>query len=305
MSWVAVGVAGVGAAVSVVGSMQASSAAGRAARAMRKGAEDERRVIMGYGEGYASRLKDLAKASPAELNSVQLSIESAQKQVSSDMKLMEAIDPSILEASHQALAILRGDQAAINAPAQQQRMQQRQALVNSLRAQYGPNAETSSLGQKALQQFDSQSNLLMSQTQQSSLSQLFGIGSTRINGAGQGNLFGALNAQNTLTGRALNAEQAGGAAVLGALSGTSQSILQASGADQVGASLRAQTMQNFGNQGMNLGMMFAGKNWNNQRATPSADGGMVTDLSQANQVPSQQANPNSGLLNFDPNRMNA
>ena len=87
-------------------------------------------------------------------------------------EMLKQIDPTILEASQQALRLLRGEESGTLAPVKAQRDQQRQKLLNSLREQLGPGAETSTAGIQALTRFDAETNSLLSGQQQSALQNL-------------------------------------------------------------------------------------------------------------------------------------
>lgn len=113
----------------------------------------------------------LMSQSPQQLQALTSNLATAQKQADSDQKLMDAIDPAVMEASKQALSILQGGGAASQNPLMASLNNQRTQLVNSLREQYGPGAETSAIGQNALRQFDLQAN----QASVGSLGNLFGM----------------------------------------------------------------------------------------------------------------------------------
>lgn len=103
------------------------------------------------------------------------------KNLSRQEQLISQIDPTIIEASQQALKLLRGEQSSTLAPMQNQRALQRTKLVNSLREQLGPGAETSTAGIQALTKFDSETNNLISGQQQSAI-QLLGNTAGQFNG---------------------------------------------------------------------------------------------------------------------------
>lgn len=90
-------------------------------------------------------------------------------------KLISQIDPTLIEASQQALKLLRGEESSTLNPLRNQRAQQRQKLLNSLREQLGPGAETSTAGIQALTKFDSETDNLFSNAQQNAIQ---GLGNT-------------------------------------------------------------------------------------------------------------------------------
>ncbi len=169
--------------------------------------------------------------------------------------LMKSIDPTLLEASTQALKLLRGESAPVLDPLKAQRNQQRQQLLNTLREQLGPGAETSSAGQKALQQFDLQSSSLFSNAQQSYLGQL-GSTANQFNVVRQGVNNDVMNFGNLATGR-FNIAQ-GQASTLNQ---AANPLIQTAGAEYTGEQLRGTAQQGFMNSligaGAQIGGMYA------------------------------------------------
>jgi hypothetical protein len=102
-------------------------------------------------------------------------IETQSKNLSRQEQLISQLDPTIIEASQQALKLLRGESSSTLAPIQNQRNMQRQKLLSQLREQLGPGAETSTAGIQALTRFDSETNNLMAGQQQAALSNLGGL----------------------------------------------------------------------------------------------------------------------------------
>jgi len=161
----------------LTGSNKAANAAGKAAQAR----EAALRVATGYArEGLTSAettgtrsLKDAQ--SPQELRALTAALRQQETGLNRQAELFASLDPAILEASQQALKLLRGEDASALAPIKNQRAQQRQALLDRLREQLGPGAETSTAGIQALNQFDQETTNVMSGAQQQGLSQLFGI----------------------------------------------------------------------------------------------------------------------------------
>lgn len=104
-------------------------------------------------------------------------IANQEKNLSRQEQLISQLDPTIIEASQQALRLLRGEDASTMAPLKRQREIQRQKLVNSLREQMGPGAESSTAGMQALTMFDSESGNLYAGAQQQALGTLGNISS--------------------------------------------------------------------------------------------------------------------------------
>lgn len=205
----------------------AANAAENAALAQRAEARRQRAEMRELTEGVT--VEGLAQYDKA------LAVQ--DKNLSRQEQLVASIDPTILEASQQALRLLRGESASSLNPLQQQRAMQRQKLVDTLRAQLGPGAETSSAGQRALSRFDMETNSLMSGAQQAALSSL-------------GNVAGQFNSiRPDMLGQAIGLGQlasnrAGLRYTQGSLiSGTNQGLLNSAGAQFVGDALMARANQ--------------------------------------------------------------
>jgi len=262
MSWGVVAVGGTmvaGQYLAQEGANRSARAAGSAAEAQLAEARRQSQRAEQLGADLQTQVRDLSAATPQELAAFERSIQSASNLVARDKKLLDAIDPALMEASTQALQLLRGDDAAALGPVKAQRAMQRQQLLRTLREQMGPGAETSSAGQKALQQFDMETTSLMNQVQQGTLSMLLGTAQTQRAQSAQStgaeiNAFqnagiGFGNISNRQTQAALGA----GIATLGAVTGTGQSITQSAGAPFVQAQLQGQAQQAMGNQLTNVG----------------------------------------------------
>lgn len=126
---------------------------------------------------YREQRKIVDDATVSGLAALDKDIANQEKNLSRQEQLISQLDPTIIEASQQALKLLRGEQSQTLAPLQAQRAKQRETLLNTLRQQLGPGAETSAAGQKALQNFDLETSSLMGGAQQSALSNLAGISS--------------------------------------------------------------------------------------------------------------------------------
>ncbi len=157
-------------------------------------------------------------------------------------EMVKQIDPTVLAASQQALKLINGQQSSTLAPIQAQRDQQRANLMNTLRSQMGPGAETSTAGRQALNNFDMQTNSLLGQQQQSALGQL---GNTfgQFSGYGQ-QLNQTIGQMANITGQRadLQGRQAG------LYQQAYNPMIQTAGADQVAATMRGQQNAAFGQQ---------------------------------------------------------
>lgn len=231
----------------------AASAAAEAARKMYGEAKD-------YGQALEDRVGKAAMMSPQELMAYGNSLDAAQRTVDSDKALLSAIDPALMEASQQALKLLRGEDAASIGPLKQQRQAQRDQLLRTLREQLGPGAETSSAGIQALNQFDMETSSLLSGTQQSTLGTLLGTAQqsrTNINSD-----IGTLNNTGIAFGNASNRYAqsilSAGTATLGAMTGTSQSVVNSAGSPFVSQLAQAQGNMGIANQFSQIGGTLLG-----------------------------------------------
>lgn len=263
MSWVAVGVGvgslAVGMYTSSQGNQAAAGAAQGAADAQANTAAQMRLDVLQQSSNNTDVANRLAGATPEELNALGRSYASATANLDREERLIASIDPTLMEASQQALKLLRGETADINKPMTDMRNSQRQRLVSSLRAQYGPGAESTSIGQHALQQFDMETSSMFAQNQQTALGQAFGIATTDLGARTQRGISGLQQVgqgYSALQERRLNTAVNQGNATLGALSGTSQQMIQSAGAPFVGAALNGQAQAQLGNQISNTGMQL-------------------------------------------------
>jgi hypothetical protein len=210
-----------------------------------------------YGKELEGRVKSAAEMTPQELRAFEQSLAGSEKLVSADLKLLESIDPALMEASQQALSLLRGQDASSIAPIRNQRKQQRSELVRTLRQQLGPGAETSSAGIKALNQFDLETSSLMSTTQQGALNTLLGSAQAQRaqTGVGLGALQSAGQQFGNVASRVAGSTLAAGQATLGALSGA----VQTAGAPFAAAAARGQQMSALGGQVMGIGGNLLGR----------------------------------------------
>lgn len=229
----------------------------------------------------------LAKMSPQEMRQYEQYVSANDKQLKSDEALLSHVDPALLETSNKALQMLREGSGARSPQAQRyqqmftdQRSQQRQKLVSSLQEQFGAGGEQSSVGLKALQQFDAQTSQMSmnvemqaeginQQANQQSFAnimgfnqQMFGQRPTNI-GASSGN---SLNAASMFRGRELQARQNAGAMNLNAMTGNAsamasanQAMMQTAGSQYTGDMMRAKNDQMWLNTGAQVGAAFLTK----------------------------------------------
>lgn len=227
----------------------AAAAAGQAAQVQ----EEQLKKSVGFAQSGLRQLDAtlaplLTQNDPRALNEAFSAINAQKQNVSRQQELFQSLDPAIMEASQQALQLLRGEESKALGPLRQQRQTQRQALLDRLREQLGPGAETSTAGIQALNQFDQQTDSLVSGAQQQTLGQIFGIAQTGAQGrsalnqgastlgglAGQASSIQAQNA-NTRLGAAGLRQQG-----VNSLVNAQQGLASGSGSQFVEAQLGAQ-----------------------------------------------------------------
>lgn len=164
------------------------------------------------------------------------------KNISRQEQLISQIDPTIMEASQQALKLLRGEDSSTLAPLKNSRNQQRQQLLNTLRAQLGPGAETSTAGMQALSKFDTESANVFAGAQQSSLNQM-GQTAGQFNSTRPQMLNEIMGLDQISSNRAgLSFQQAN------LLSGAYQGVVNNSGAQYTADVMRGKQNAAFGSQ---------------------------------------------------------
>lgn len=194
------------------------------------------------------------KATTAGIASYEKDLQNQDRNLSRQEQLISQIDPTIIEASQQALKLLKGESSSTLAPMQNQRAMQRQKLLASLREQLGPGAETSTAGIQALTRFDAETNNLLSGQQQQAIGLL---GQT----AGQ---FSAMspNLNQTIQQRSQYGQGAANLMLSQAqiLAGQGQNLAATAGNQYAGQIASAQGQQSFGNSitqaGGQMGMAY-------------------------------------------------
>lgn len=237
----------------MLGSAAASNAAGQAAGAAANAQLAESRRIEDFGKNLMGSVADLKSATPAELQAYERSLESASNLVQRDSKLLEAIDPALLEASNQALSLMRGHDASALAPLRNERASQRSNLVRALREQLGPGAESSTIGMRQLQKFDMDTASLLNNTQQSTLGMFLGSAQNQ-RAQLPGDTASLLNAGSGF-GRIIDRGLAAGTATMSAMGGVAQNA----GAPFVGQQVAAQGLGSMFNQVGQVGGTLLGR----------------------------------------------
>ena len=165
-------IAGVGVAASAYGSIQSANAANRAARAQQDAAGNWVNMV-GARNSEAEAAYD--KYSPQQQATIEKSIQAQERNVARSEALVNSIDPALVTAGEQMKKLLDGQAAPVLSQIKNQRDMQRNQVLDTLRQQMGPGAETSSLGQNMLMKFDSETANILNGAQQSYLTQVSNI----------------------------------------------------------------------------------------------------------------------------------
>jgi len=188
-----------------------AKAQGRAAEAQLTEQQQQRMLALQAANPTINELENIGR----NLSLAERTLRLQDEQLNRDRRLIEAVDPAILETAKQALELLQGKEARTLDPIRGQRDRQRRELESRLRAQLGPGYQTSSAGIQALSRFDEDTANVIAQAQESSTNNLLGATlRARPDVLGQifqgGNLVGNLNqsvfgAQNTIANRQISA----------------------------------------------------------------------------------------------------
>lgn len=241
------------------------SGANRQARAAQNAANAQ----LAESRSVRDRALNLAEASPQELRAYEQTLKSSERQLANAERMFDSIDPALLEASDQILKILQGEQTSAGGVYEGERARQRQALVDNLRAQYGPGAEFTSLGKRALADFDNNTAVQGVGVQQNSLGTLSNLITTGSNlntaiSNGISNVSGAGRNFGNINTRKINA-----------LTGTSQNVISGAGGQFIGDQIRAQGQNQLFNLGV-TGTAYAAGNYFGGGATGASAGSAGT-----------------------------
>ncbi len=133
-------------------------------------------VISGnQAKDAASKAEEMARPSAQEIMQLESGIRQQDEIIARERKMIEAVDPAILEAGKQAHELLQGKEAAVLDPLKRQRERQKGQLRERLRSQLGPGFETSSAGIEAMGRFDTETGDLLMGHQQQVVGQLLGV----------------------------------------------------------------------------------------------------------------------------------
>lgn len=275
--------AGIGAGAEIYGGIQAG-------RAAKDAANNANEMAWNWIHEAQRKERDATQAydqySPYQQAQIDKAIQSQTFNLQRQQRLVESIDPSLIEAGKQMKQLLDGQSAPVLQNMKDQRMQQRQTLLDSLRQQVGPGAETSSVGLNALNKFDSETSNLLSGAQQQYLNQVSGMalgGATSLGAslgaeAGRmadfGNQYGqiGLNKAGIIQGMA------------GASNGGFQSAVNSAGGNALQSQIMGQTIGNIGSGLVKWGFSQMGAQSGNEK--PQAPvGSLGADLGGSGQAP--------------------
>lgn len=242
-----------------------AGAAGNAAMAQQRAAQQqyaETSKRINAAEAYSRQAgEQLGAATVSGLASLDRDLQLQEKNISRQEQLISQLDPTIIEASQQALRLLRGESASTLGPLKAQRDQQRQKLLSSLREQLGPGAETSTAGIQALTRFDAETDNLFAGAQQQALSTLGGLSSQFT--SQRPDMFREIMGRSSLGQQkyGLGANQAQftmgqgqfGLQAAGLLNQAANPMLQSAGAEYTADVIRGQQQRKFGESLFKIG----------------------------------------------------
>jgi len=226
----------------------------RAARAAGRAAMQQQATAREFGKQQEALIGDVKKAfdDPQALLANEQALKAQERSLVRQEELAESINPALKQAALQAAGLLRGEEAAALGPLRNQRQQARQDLLNTLREQLGPGAETSSAGQQALNRFDSETSTILGGAQQQSLNTLL---QTTL--ASRPDIGGAAAGLSNQANVGLNRALSFGGFASGARQAAFNPQFQSAGADQVQNLIRAQQGQAIGGEAFSGALQLA------------------------------------------------
>lgn len=149
-----------------------------------------------------------AEATPEELANLNRMIQVNEADIARKEKLLASVDPAIIEAGRQALALLKGEKAASLDPLSKEFDAGESKLREKLMAQLGAGYETSTAGIQALSAFNQKKDMTLADAQSKTLGQLLGVSqNVSAQGYSQNVAAGATLGQmlGNIQGRKINA----------------------------------------------------------------------------------------------------
>lgn len=164
----------------------------KAGRAAEKGA----RAQLGEERERRRQALEAAEFSEEELAQIEKTIEINDRDLARKERLIDSVDPALMEAGKQALALLQGQEAKTLEPLRRQRAEQRAKLEEQMFSRLGSGWETTTAGQRAINDFDAETAGVVAQEQDRTLGRLLGASQNTRNLANvsgniamQGNIF--------------------------------------------------------------------------------------------------------------------
>lgn len=271
--------AGLGGAV---GGMFDDSGASDAAKAM----QDQANQWRGYVSGQQDKALALVNT-PAQMAAYDQALQGQEQNVRRQETLAASIDPNLIEAGKQTAQLLQGHSAPVLANMQNQRNLQRTQVLDNLRQQLGPGAETSSAGIQAMQKFDNDTANMMSQAQQQYLDKVstMSIGGAQTLGQSLSQVNSTLSGMQTQSPGAQAADLM--AKFTQAMAGPEQAQMETAGGQFIGKQLDSQRMFGLSQSLIQGGAAMYGAKGGGTASTPSG----TTNPNSGNTA--DQYNPNS------------
>ncbi len=266
--------AGLGGAV---GGMFDSSGAGDAAQAMHDQANQWRSYVQGQQDKALSLVN-----TPSQIAAYDQALQGQEANVRRQESLVAQMDPAIIEAGKQTTQLLQGHAAPVLNQMQNQRSLQRTQMMDQLRTQLGPGAETSSAGIMAQQKFDQDTASIMNNAQQEYLDKVSGLamGGTQTLGQSLSQVHNVLSTMQTQSPGAQAAELM--AKFTGAMAGPQQALMESAGGAGLEKQIQSQKMQGLAQNLIGAGAFMYGKNsLGGTQATPPGTPTSDADLEKA------------------------
>lgn len=265
------------AVVGAYGSYEQGQAAQGAATAQGRQAQAYQQFISGNTQKALDQVG--AGYTPAQMSAYDDALSKQEASVQRQETLAQSLSPALVSAGKQMNDLLQGQSAPVLQNLQNQRGLQRQQVIDQLKTQIGPGAETSTAGQQALQKFDADTANMMSGAQQSYLSQLQGVvqsGNSIESGISQGSGMQAsiqgMDPQTRANTLKANIIQGGTQQSQGA----QQAMINAAGGQYAGQQAQGKMLQGLGqNIASAAGAYYGQKSLNKTPATtpnPSGSG---------------------------------
>ena len=246
----AIGVSAVGSYLS--GRSQAKSM-GEMAEAERAEARRTQKMAMEAAEPSYSELSAISRLVETRSRAMQL----MEKNIANEERLLAAVDPALREAGQQAYELLRGKEAPVLDPIRKQRERSRTNLENTLASQLGSGWATSSAGMQALNDFDMQTDSLMSTAQQQTIGTLLGV-SASVRPDVMGKTATMAQTIGGLTEAEIAAEQNIAQRKVSAITQTAPAMIKTAGAQYAGDVYKKQMQQQLFGDVMQMGGQYMG-----------------------------------------------